>query len=357
MRSSYIKNPSPFFSICVPQYNRTSFFLKALSSIYEQTFRDIEICISDDQSTDGRESELMSSLKASGLSFVYQKRSSNGRYDANLRSAIELASGRFCFLMGNDDALFSENSLRDLHRLLQEMGNTGVAISNYRGYSDGHDYRRITRTGNLGSGPTVAASNFRNFSFVSGIILETSSAKAFATGRWDGSEMYQMYLGCRIIASGKPLVGISEPMIRAGITIEGEMVDSYCAKAPIRPCPLIERKLPLNDLGRVVFDAINPYLDNGDKQRFLRNIFSQIYFFTYPFWIFEYRRVQSWKFAAGICLGMKPGSMLRDTGAKSSTRHWLAALYGSVTFLGLCLPVGLFFSAYKILYKVAKKAR
>ena len=44
---------SPYFSVCVPQHNRTSFLLEALRVLAGQQFRDFEVCIADDWSTDG----------------------------------------------------------------------------------------------------------------------------------------------------------------------------------------------------------------------------------------------------------------------------------------------------------------
>src|SRR5215469_255447 len=78
----------PFFSICIPQYNRTSFLLKACESLRSQTFRSFEVCISDDCSTDGRRGDLLSYLQKSDLVFTYGVTPRNLRYDANLRNAI-----------------------------------------------------------------------------------------------------------------------------------------------------------------------------------------------------------------------------------------------------------------------------
>src|SRR6202011_5713969 len=86
------KHPSAFFSICIPQYNRTSFLIEALRTIKDQTFRDFEVCIADDRSTDGRSHEIVEYLQESGLSFAYQQNAENLRYDGNLRAAIGLAS-------------------------------------------------------------------------------------------------------------------------------------------------------------------------------------------------------------------------------------------------------------------------
>src|SRR5438552_2765885 len=89
----------PLFSICIPQYNRTSFLIEACKSLDAQTFRDFEVCISDDCSTDGRQPQVIDYLYRSGLSFVYKGRASNGRYDVNLRESIGLSRGRFCMLL------------------------------------------------------------------------------------------------------------------------------------------------------------------------------------------------------------------------------------------------------------------
>jgi hypothetical protein len=47
----------PCLSICVQQYDRTNFLMRAIISYAEQAFRDFEVCISDDQSPDGRQGE------------------------------------------------------------------------------------------------------------------------------------------------------------------------------------------------------------------------------------------------------------------------------------------------------------
>src|SRR2546423_1680431 len=114
------RNPrqAPYFSVCIPQYNRTSFVIEACKSLQRQTFTDFEVCISDDCSTDGRSGELVDFLKSSSLTFVYHKQATNVRYDANLRSAIELARGRFAFLLGNDDSLASPTVLEEIHARL-----------------------------------------------------------------------------------------------------------------------------------------------------------------------------------------------------------------------------------------------
>ena len=321
----------------------------------EQTFKDFEICISDDCSTDGRQDELTHFLEDSGLNYSYERQHTNLRYDANLRASITMAKGRYIFLLGNDDALADKMVLEEIFNQIQISGLVGVVITNYESRSNKNQFRRITRAGLLGSGPKTAMDHFRNFSFVSGIVLETSAAQRHATSRWDGSEMYQMFLGCRIIAEGLPLLGIDKVMISEGIKIEGEEVDSYKARPKLASCPIQERNIPLNLFGRVAVDAVIPFVLASQKNQLIENILNQYIFFTYAYWIIEYRRVQSWRFAVGICLGMRPRNIFKEIPLGFLTRFKLCLNYFFVTCFGLLIPIFIFDIFKPILYRIAKQ--
>src|SRR5262249_32114342 len=176
----------PHFSVCIPQYNRTSFLLEALKSIAAQSFKAFEICISDDRSTDGREEEIVDFLENSGLAFAYERHETNRRYDANIRASIGLASGKYCFLLGNDDALATPSVLEDLRAQIEMAGGAGVVVTNFEDFATGRQVRRIRHQGLAGTGAAVAAAHFRNLSFVSGIVFDRMKALEHATSRWDG---------------------------------------------------------------------------------------------------------------------------------------------------------------------------
>lgn len=343
----------PFFSICIPQYNRTSFLMQACRVLKEQTFQDFELCISDDCSTDGREEELKRFLEELGLAFVYLRQTRNRRYDGNLRSALSLATGDYCLLMGNDDQLAKPTTLEGLHQALLMHPGTGVAVANYAEYAGGRLYRRVRRDRIAAGGPDLAVRCFRNFSFVSGVVLRRDRVQAHSTGQWDGSEMYQMYLGCRILAEGYDLLELEQVAVLKGISIPGESVDSYAASTRCKPCPVVERRLPLVEMGRLVHQSVLPHA--GKRGNVLgAKIFVQILLFTYPFWIFEYRRVQSWKYALGICLGMRPRNLLRGLPFGLPYAVFLRSLYLAVTCAGLLIPRSIFDSFRPRLHDLAK---
>ena len=344
----------PFFSICIPQYNRTSFLIEACKTLAEQTFKNFEVCISDDCSTDGKEEQLLEYLRQSGLSFVYHRQEHNLKYDGNLRASIGLSQGRYCFLLGNDDALNSPTVLQELYEDMQRIPPFGAVITNFEEFATGRTIRRVRETGILGAGPLVAADNYRNASFVSGIILDGNRAKQMATAKWDGSEMYQMYLMCRIVAEGGLLSGIDRVVVRKDIQIPGEQVDSYAVKPKISPCPIVERRHTFHLLGRLVADAIDPYVDPIQKQRLYEKVLRQLLIFTYPFWIFEFRRIQSWNYAAGICLGMRPRNLTEGMNLSMFRRLRLAVVYSVITLMGLTIPIRMFTKFYWELHSFAK---
>ncbi len=346
---------SPFFSICVPQYNRTSFLIEALRALATQTFTDFEVCISDDCSTDGRQYELVEELKALELQYVYYRQPQNLRYDANLRAAIGLASGRYCLLMGNDDCLSSPDVLQRLFENLIDHPETGVAVANYLNGGDGTISRRV-RSKRLSAGtPELAVARFRNFSFVSGVLLRRERAVAHATPVWDGAEMYQMYLGSRIIAEGYALLELDEVMVIHDLPVAGETVDSYAARSRVWPCPIQERPIPLVRMGALVCDAILPFR-KGESSAWVVKVFLQILLFTYPFWIVEYRRVQSWRFSCGICLGMRPKRQLQGVAVSFWQRLLLNLTYAAVTCAGLIMPIKAFSRLRPKFYSFAKAA-
>lgn len=342
----------PFFSICIPQYNRTSFLIEALRVLAAQTFTDFEVCISDDCSTDGRQYELADVLESLQLRYVYLRQSVNLRYDGNLRAAIALARGKFCLLMGNDDCLASPDVLQRLYDKLAKAPSVGVVVTNYIDEGSDKPARRVRSTRLTEGSPKLAAQRFRNFSFVSGILLRRDRALAHATASWDGAEMYQMFLGSRIIAEGCDLLELEDVTVVHDLKISGETVDSYASRPRVSPCQISERPIPLGRMGALVCDAIRPFA--GRSSFWGLTVFAQIIVFTYPFWIVEYRRVQSWRYAAGICLGMRPKRQLEGVSLPLGYRMLLHSIYFLVTAMGLFIPTNTFDGLRPKFYGFAK---
>jgi glycosyltransferase involved in cell wall biosynthesis len=345
---------SPFFSVAIPQYNRTSYLLKCLETIVQQSFKDFEICISDDCSPDGRQQEVIDYLERSGVRFQFRVNEKNLRYDGNLRSAISLTSGRYIFLMGNDDGLIDSEAFERTAAKLAAENFPAVLISNWI-EENGTKSARVASSKNLGAGPNVAVQVWREYSFVSGVVFNGPGARALANSAWDGSEMYQMWLGARLVAQGGHYYTWSEALIQKDLTVPGETVDSYRTK---RSVPwFTERLHTLHFLARLNYDGIAPSTDVGARPALAARLVRTLYSTTYPYWLFEYRQSQSWQFALAIALGMRPRHVTKALPLTPFAKLEMAVRWSVVTFAGLVTPVALFRWLQPMLYSYVKRAR
>ena len=62
----------PFFSVIIATFNRSSFLCKAIDSVLQQTFRDFELLIIDDGSTDDT-SEVVKRFNDSRIKYYFIK--------------------------------------------------------------------------------------------------------------------------------------------------------------------------------------------------------------------------------------------------------------------------------------------
>jgi glycosyltransferase involved in cell wall biosynthesis/GT2 family glycosyltransferase len=101
----------PLISIVLPVYNPDLHFLEAaIGSVRNQIYERWELCIADDASTDPQVRPFLERSAAAEPRIKLMFRSRNGHISACSNSALELATGEWCALLDQDDAL-AENAL------------------------------------------------------------------------------------------------------------------------------------------------------------------------------------------------------------------------------------------------------
>ena len=93
------------FSVIIPTYNRASFVTKAVDSVLRQTFKDYEIIVVDDGSTDTTTQALEQYGRA--ITIIHQV---NNGVSAARNAGIRKATGRWIAFLDSDDE-WKENYL------------------------------------------------------------------------------------------------------------------------------------------------------------------------------------------------------------------------------------------------------
>ena len=95
----------PLVSICIPTYNRANYITKAIDSALGQTYRNIEVIVVDNASTDNTE-EIVSRYNDPRLKYV--RNPENLGQFGNFNRCIELYKGDFLHILHSDDYIDSD---------------------------------------------------------------------------------------------------------------------------------------------------------------------------------------------------------------------------------------------------------
>ncbi|CFQ32131.1 glycosyltransferase family 2 protein [Yersinia bercovieri] len=120
-------------SFCIPTYNRSELLSELIESIVSQceNRNDIEICISDNASSDNTSEMVAKWKERTDTPIIYKVNNENIGPDRNYLAAVDLASGEYCWLFGSDDVL-SENALLEFDYYL--LNNSDIYLCDRKEY-------------------------------------------------------------------------------------------------------------------------------------------------------------------------------------------------------------------------------
>jgi len=120
----------PKVSICIPTYNRKNYLKETLESVFAQTYKDYEVVIVDDGSTDSTDQMI----KQSNCSIRYFWQENQGEPVAR-NKLIDLAEGEYITFIDSDDLLLPY-AVEELMNLVEYNGSDVVAYSSYIGIDE-----------------------------------------------------------------------------------------------------------------------------------------------------------------------------------------------------------------------------
>ena len=199
-------NSRPLITVCIPAYNRAHLLSPLLESIFNQDYGDFNILICEDKSPE--RIHIESIVKVFSLKYPdriqYHENKKNLGYDANIRELVRLATGEYCVFMGNDD-LMCPGALHAISNIINRELQCGVIVRSYATFDkDPSTYNQVYRYYPdeviFPAGATAIIAGYRRSVVIPGMVIHRDSANELATGRYDGTLLYQLYLVGMILA-------------------------------------------------------------------------------------------------------------------------------------------------------------
>lgn len=142
----------PLVSVIIPTFNRAKYIKRAIESVFGQTYKNVEIIVVDDGSTDGTV-KIIRSFEDPRINYIYQE--NKGRSVAR-NTGIKFSKGKYIALLDSDDIWFDPKKLEKQSSFLEDnpeyaiVGGGVIIISDderelFRCYEPETDYE-IRRT-------------------------------------------------------------------------------------------------------------------------------------------------------------------------------------------------------------------
>ncbi len=119
-------NKEPFFSIVIPLYNSEQYISDCIESIINQTYKNFEIIVVDDGSTDNGY-EICHNIQQKYSELHVFRQQNSGTYNARL-NGIRQSKGRY-FLFVDSDDMIREDTLEGLHSIITKW-NCDIVMFN-----------------------------------------------------------------------------------------------------------------------------------------------------------------------------------------------------------------------------------
>jgi glycosyltransferase involved in cell wall biosynthesis len=125
----------PEISVIINAQNGEKYLRQAIDSVFAQTFRDIELIVFDDASTDGTGNIACSY----GNRIIYLRSETQVPLGKARNLALRSARGVYVAFLDQDDIWLPEK-LECQHRVFSMYGDTALVYTNVTVFNDGADF-------------------------------------------------------------------------------------------------------------------------------------------------------------------------------------------------------------------------
>lgn len=115
----------PLISVVIPTYNRAQLIIETINSVLNQTYKNLEIIVIDDGSTDETE-KIIKNIKDSRIRYLKHQQNLGGAKARN--TGIEAATGEYICFLDSDDIWLSQKVELQL-AFMQQFTNLDKVVS------------------------------------------------------------------------------------------------------------------------------------------------------------------------------------------------------------------------------------
>jgi len=305
----------PFFSICMPAYNGEKIITEALRSILLQDYKNFELIISDDCSTDGTGEVIK---KISDERIKYYRNQKNLGYPKNIQACYERAGGKILFLMAQDDIL-GKGVLQRVKEVFDKNPEVGALTRPYFQFFDQDITQPIRVWEGLNSDKDeIVSINDRSEKIIA-IFRTLDQLSGLAYRReWIKLPFHEDVFPCHVypfasIFKKHPVICLKDFIVAVRISSsQTRKISSIYSKSPVLTwARMFETVFPEKEYKRVRNDCLNNFVAKNyyglvQIRNFstLRNLVREIYYLV------KYRpqnllSLSFWLFSIG-CLVMPP---------------------------------------------------
>ena len=204
---------TPLLSISIPTWNRAKYLAISLESFLEEMKginpEEIELCVSDNCSDDNT-SEVVKKYIDKGLPISYYKNEENIGASRNFLRCMQRATGKYIFLLGDDDILnpgslsLILNSLRDKSYGIVHIHKYANVSEEFKEYTDLESfYKQISFW----------------FTFVSGSIFRKEVVEMIDSERYIDTRLLQLPYFIKSAQLSSQNLLINKPVLKEGLDI------------------------------------------------------------------------------------------------------------------------------------------
>jgi glycosyltransferase involved in cell wall biosynthesis len=124
-----MQNANPLVSTIVVSYNQSRFVSETLESVKAQTYKNTQLIIVDDCSSDGSVATIEHWLKENGIGCAFIRHQKNQGVCKSLNDALAVADGEYISMVAADDVWLSDKISRQVEIMESQPDYVGILYS------------------------------------------------------------------------------------------------------------------------------------------------------------------------------------------------------------------------------------